>query len=98
MVGQGDRPYNALPAWAVLDRDAARHAPRSPCAPAGLRHGLVSQEAPDLTWAFRSQVHDDGIMCGAFAGGAGSKGDPLCMTWPGSAPISQWASAAARRC
>src|SRR5215210_6632616 len=48
MVGQGDRTHYARPAWTVLHRDPAGHPRRPPCLPAGLGHGLVPQETPNL--------------------------------------------------
>ena len=36
-------------------------------------HRLAETAARALTWAFRSQVHDDGIMGASFGGSSGSK-------------------------
>src|SRR3954462_664313 len=68
----------------------AAHDPERPCREA---------EAPvegRLTWAFRSQVHDYGIMDTSFGGSSGSKVRALCMTWPGSGTRSNSHSVAAR--
>ena len=48
VVGSGDRPYHAVPARAVLDRDPARRAPGPPCTRGRVDGCLVPQAAPDV--------------------------------------------------